>query len=315
MVYFLTFTEPSRYGDGVSTLRPARSADLDEIVDRVVRARRRHADGAEDSIDVGALRREMKDSLADISVLTNSTGLVGHLRGTILAGASFGRALWMSPDGFSYNTAEDLLALVEGCRPAWIAAGATAAYVWAALIDVTSWEEVGFERVHARGVRVPSGDQLADSFPEGYRARRASLEDLDIARALDQVQTASDPQTDGLPPGPVDEEWRETLEDPDSSYVIVEYHGAPVGHAVAFPLSAHTGSTQSRLHLSGVVVLPEHRGRGVGRAMVRAVLDSAAAHDDTQVEVNWDTRNEVAQNFWRALGFRETHLRLRRVLN
>ena len=315
MVYFLTFTEPSRYGDGVSTLRPARSADLDEIVDRVVRARRRHADGAEDSIDVGALRREMEDSLADISVLTNSTGLVGHLRGTILAGASFGCALWMSPDGFSYNTAEDLLALVEGCRPAWIAAGATAAYVWAPLIDAPTWEEVGFERVHARGVRVPSGDQLADSFPEGYRARRASLEDLDIARALDQVQTASDPQTDGLPPGPVDEEWRETLEDPDSSYVIVEYHGAPVGHAVAFPLSAHTGSTQSRLHLSGVVVLPEHRGRGVGRAMVRAVLDSAAAHDDTQVEVNWDTRNEVAQNFWRALGFRETHLRLRRVLN
>ncbi len=315
MVYFLTFTAPSLYGDEVTALRPARSADIDEIVDRVVRARRRHADGAEDSIDVGALRREMNDSLADISVLTNSTGLVGHLRGTILEGGSFGRALWMSPDGFSCNSAEDLLALVEGCRPSWIEAGATAAYVWAPLIDATTWEEVGFQRVHARGVRVRGGDHPADSFPEGYRARRASLDDLDIALSLDHAQTASDPQTDGLPPGPVDEEWRETLEDPDSSYVIVEYHGIAVGHAVAFPLSAHTGSAQSRLHLSGVVILPEHRGRGVGRAMVRAVLDAAAAQDDTQVEVNWDTHNEVAQNFWRTLGFRETHLRLRRVLN
>lgn len=59
-------------------------------------------------------------------------------------------------------------------------------------------------------------------------------------------------------------------------------------------------------HLYGMWVDPERRGRGIGRALVDAVLGWAAARDAAAIELGVTTTNDVAVAFYRASGFVET---------
>ncbi|MCF6476302.1 GNAT family N-acetyltransferase [Nonomuraea sp. MG754425] len=79
--------------------------------------------------------------------------------------------------------------------------------------------------------------------------------------------------------------------------------GAPVGH---FMLRTEPPGRSVRLGM--VLVSPEVRGRGVGRAMLEAALGAAFAEPAVQ-EVNLGvyTRNEGAARLYERLGFRRGH--------
>jgi len=95
---------------------------------------------------------------------------------------------------------------------------------------------------------------------------------------------------------------------PDARLEIIEIDGAPVGR-----LATHRGD--DALHLIDIAVTPEQRGLGVGEAILRALMDEAAALS-VPVTLQVALDNPPAQRFYHRLGFAlesvgETHLALR----
>lgn len=78
---------------------------------------------------------------------------------------------------------------------------------------------------------------------------------------------------------------------------VARFHGQPVGFALVEPLDGG-------LHLEELDVLPEHGGRGVGRALVETVIHHAEAH---QKVLTLCTFRDVPWNapWYARLGFRE----------
>jgi ribosomal protein S18 acetylase RimI-like enzyme len=63
-----------------------------------------------------------------------------------------------------------------------------------------------------------------------------------------------------------------------------------------------------RAHLVLLAVHPGHRRRGVGRALVDWLLESARAAGMASIHLELRAANEAARRFYRALGFSETVL-------
>ncbi|MDC5695841.1 GNAT family N-acetyltransferase [Intrasporangium calvum] len=82
--------------------------------------------------------------------------------------------------------------------------------------------------------------------------------------------------------------------------IVAELDGIVVGMA-AF------GTQDADLVLWKLYVLPEHHGRGVGSALMDAVLDRAREAGHTRVTVAYPDGNAYAARFHRAHGFIETH--------
>jgi ribosomal protein S18 acetylase RimI-like enzyme len=74
----------------------------------------------------------------------------------------------------------------------------------------------------------------------------------------------------------------------------------------------HTGPC---VLIEELVVDEGARRQGVGRALIRAVLDWARAQDCSEVEVSTDHDNTDAQAFYRRLGFQSEALLLEYELN
>lgn len=87
-----------------------------------------------------------------------------------------------------------------------------------------------------------------------------------------------------------------------SAEVVIAYSATePAGFAVFF----HNYSTflgRSGLYLEDIFVLPEWRGRGLGRALLGYVASIAVTRDCGRLEWSVLDRNEPAIRFYRALG-------------
>ncbi len=94
---------------------------------------------------------------------------------------------------------------------------------------------------------------------------------------------------------------RDGFEDsPVFSCLVAEADGTAAGFALYFPIYS---TWQGRsLHLEDLFVLPEYRGRGLGRALLTAVADEARARGCARLQ--WDVLawNEPALGFYRQLG-------------
>jgi GNAT superfamily N-acetyltransferase len=98
-----------------------------------------------------------------------------------------------------------------------------------------------------------------------------------------------------------DEQLREALfgERPAAEALIAERAGKAVGYALFFPTFS-TFLARSGIWLEDLFVLPEHRGAGVGRALLAAV--AARVGEGARLEwaaLDW---NELALGFYRGLG-------------
>jgi len=83
-------------------------------------------------------------------------------------------------------------------------------------------------------------------------------------------------------------------------------HGTKVvGAAVCF-LGFSTFSAKPRLNVHDLCVLLPHRGRGLGRRLLQAVLDTARDVGCSSVTLEVRGDNEVAQRLYRSLGFGDT---------
>jgi GNAT superfamily N-acetyltransferase len=100
-----------------------------------------------------------------------------------------------------------------------------------------------------------------------------------------------------------DEQLRDALfgERPAAEALIAERRGEAVGYALFFPTFS-TFLARSGIWLEDLFVLPEHRGAGVGRALLATV--AARVGDGARLEwaaLDW---NELALGFYRGIGAR-----------
>src|SRR5437899_2691769 len=82
-----------------------------------------------------------------------------------------------------------------------------------------------------------------------------------------------------------------------------DHGGAVIGQA---SLARFVADTNKHLREAGVSVLPEHRRRGIGRALYREVVRAAGDADDIVFEHYTNDRVPAGEAFARRIGARET---------
>ncbi len=107
-------------------------------------------------------------------------------------------------------------------------------------------------------------------------------------------------------PGFYDEvalKYREAMRRRDSVVLVAEHEDEIVGMAYGEVHVPSRFSNERALEISGVVVRAGHRGRGVGRALVREAVRFAAVRGVPWVELKTFSPNEGSMTFWEQLGF------------
>jgi GNAT superfamily N-acetyltransferase len=82
---------------------------------------------------------------------------------------------------------------------------------------------------------------------------------------------------------------------------LIELAGEPVGYAIVF-FTYSSFLARPTLYLEDVFVLPEHRGKGIGRALMRMLAREALRRGCARMEWMVLTWNEPAIRFYKRLG-------------
>jgi GNAT superfamily N-acetyltransferase len=245
--------------------------------------------------------------------------VVGHLYGALLESIEYGNGAWIGPDGVSFDNTDQLAALYATAGATWTAKGALEHYAWVFddPSDTTPWYELGFARMHVRGV-LSLSEERPRQLPEGYTLRRGGAGDLQIAltidRVLDEAQRQGPSFSINFEHVSRADELLEALEDVEVDYYVVEHSGVGVAQCLTFPLDTRRGSYDHTLHVSAVAVTPEHEHRGVARALIDHALNDAFVAGFRYAETNWRVTNRRAANFWIRYGFQPTYVRVHRTI-
>lgn len=100
------------------------------------------------------------------------------------------------------------------------------------------------------------------------------------------------------------EEWRARLEDPDAATFLASSEGHDLGLATGSRYHGRTGAAG----LFGMWVDPAHRGRGIGDALVDAVVAWARASGYERVLLDVANENPSAIRLYARKGFHPTGL-------
>ena len=242
--------------------------------------------------------------------------LTGHIYGAVLQRASEQSGVWIGPDGVSFDSPSDLKELYEVASTEWKSRGAHEVFVWVLNTEssLQPWRDLGFETVHEHGVMKLDALRSRPLANE-YVVRLGGPQDLSTALALDDLLEQYQGGDVEASRASREEDLIETIEDPDTSYFIVENDGDPVAHCVSFPLPPRRSSHDETAHLSDVVVLENHRRRGIATALIDEALNHAHQEGARFAEVNWRSTNVQAKAFWLDYGFTSTYVRLQAKLS
>jgi RimJ/RimL family protein N-acetyltransferase len=135
---------------------------------------------------------------------------------------------------------------------------------------------------------------------EPWSVRLATADDLEALFDLVEPVVGEDKWLGAQPP--LDrtsciERWRIDLDDPSAVRFVVDDDGRLAGEA-----NAHLTGGRADL---GMSVASEHRGRGIGRALVTAVIAWAHANGAHKVTLQVWPHNVAARNLYERLGFVE----------
>jgi GNAT superfamily N-acetyltransferase len=97
------------------------------------------------------------------------------------------------------------------------------------------------------------------------------------------------------------------LLDPNQRTIVAEIDGKVVGTLVVaiLPNLAHGGAPYAVVE--NVVVDEEHRGEGIGRALMHDALALARETGAYKLTLSTNARRKEAHEFYRSLGMKETH--------
>jgi GNAT superfamily N-acetyltransferase len=113
-------------------------------------------------------------------------------------------------------------------------------------------------------------------------------------------------ELDGNAPLPVDhvrETWLEMRRFPDYVCYFAEVGGEVVGTLSLNVFPVLSGAMHAEAIAEAVVIRPAFRGRGLGRAMMRAALDLAAQKGAYKLALSSNLRRLDAHRFYEGMGF------------
>ncbi len=133
--------------------------------------------------------------------------------------------------------------------------------------------------------------------PHPYRIRRMGPDDLAAVMSIQRVAFRN-PWSTELVRRELTHEW---------STILLAEEPAPAGmRLLGFSIF---WVVQDELHILNVATAPEHRHRGVARAVLSATLDEARDHRCTIATLEVRRTNEPALNLYRSFGFRSVGIR------
>ena len=139
--------------------------------------------------------------------------------------------------------------------------------------------------------------------------RPARHEDLDslvgLFGLLDEMQRpwrVFEPRADPLADAAV--RFRDAIDDPAAHLVVAEEGGRIVGMGMGSTATVSSSSDEPALDVSNLIVLPSHRGRGIGSAIARELAGFARGGGARLVTLRVFAGNDEAVAFWSRLGFR-----------
>jgi GNAT superfamily N-acetyltransferase len=140
------------------------------------------------------------------------------------------------------------------------------------------------------------------------KVRPASLSDpADAAAIVHLIDAyARDPRGGGTPlPAAVRERLAPGLAAHPTAHAWLAFEdGTAIGVCVGF-LGYSTFQAMPLLNIHDVAVLPEHRGRGVGRALLAAAEQTAGAAGCCKLTLEVQDDNPPARRLYERLGFRD----------
>ena len=108
------------------------------------------------------------------------------------------------------------------------------------------------------------------------------------------------------PPGSVPPGWsadrarealREAIRSEESAVLLAEHRGEPLGFVTAY-LELNSVRFGQRCWIEDLAVSPEHRSRGVGRALLEAAKDWARERGATHLELDSGESRHDAHRFY-----------------
>ncbi|GAA3632969.1 ribosomal protein S18-alanine N-acetyltransferase [Microbacterium awajiense] len=122
--------------------------------------------------------------------------------------------------------------------------------------------------------------------------RPATGDDLDAIMAIERASFPTDAWSEAM--------MRAELASPHNHYIVAHEAGVVVGYAgLRAPVGASDGDVQT------IALDAARRGRGTGRALLRALLEFAADRRVREVFLDVRADNPIAQGLYRSEGFRE----------
>lgn len=236
----------------------------------------------------------------------------------------WGRAAWSPIHG---SAADPTLGaaggeLLRDCYAAWsrhfVARGIFRHYVHAPVEshDEGAWFNTGFGRMQAHALRdlaPPASDD-----PPGLEIRDAAPDDLEaimpLAPLIANQLLGAPAWAITLPEGFAShrEDWADELANPSGPLLLAVESGRVIGLAGFGEAAPGPMVPDGAWELAIGMTLPEARGRGVQRALLRRGLALATAAGATHMETDWRTASLVTARSWTALGFVPSHHRLHR---
>jgi GNAT superfamily N-acetyltransferase len=302
-------------------IRPLAQDDVPGCADLLVR---RHAAHLERQPFLAPLHvQRARELVAELLGTEGSGGWVaeagGEVVGYLLAvphqARYFGECAWVHPHGWAGDRLPELYAEAAAV---WKEQGRLGHYVLAPATQVEPWFHLGF------GVQHVHAAMPATSRPVPGWVRRATRDDIPVLARLDTVldeTVRASPVFSVLPETTYEEslaDWEEGFDD-EHVVFVADPDGQVLGCSIGVDVSKSSSNKglivpERAGFLGFAAVLPEGRGRGLGRALGDAVTDWVAGEGYPTVCSDWRSANLTAARTWTALGYQETYLRLHRQL-
>ena len=140
------------------------------------------------------------------------------------------------------------------------------------------------------------------------RVRQAEPGDLDRLLELYEGPGRLYRNVEPLNQNRAEDLFTRVLLDPNQRMLVAEVHGEPVGTVVLVvpPNLAHGGAPYAVVE--NVVVDEEYRGEDVGRTLMEEAMKLAREARAYKLTLSANTGRDGAHEFYRSLGFEETHV-------
>jgi len=273
--------------------------------------------------------RELLASGATGSVALRGSALVGYLLGSARDDAVWGPNIWVPPEGAAAQEPDVLRDVYAGAAQRWVDEGRTAHYALVPAQDpaaVRAWSHLCFGVQHVHAARplprepeerpVPTPDVTVRLAGPGDVQQIARF-DVQFGEHLRRAPVFSGVEVPA--PAAALAGAKEELEDPAITTFVAGRGARVIGAAVGCDLSlssAHSGPARidGAAMLAWVVVDESERGGGVGRVLADAVLAWAEQRGYRAIATDWRAANLPSSRAWPPLGFRETFLRMHRLI-